>query len=42
MAESEPEYIRERSLEGQASTRERGRPKVFDDDMITYARSLRA
>ncbi|MGR6924218.1 recombinase family protein [[Actinomadura] parvosata] len=45
MAESEREYIREKSLEGQASARERGRhggrPKVFDDDMIAYARSLR-
>ncbi|MEV4020754.1 hypothetical protein AB0J35_60785 [Nonomuraea angiospora] len=46
MAESEREYIREKSLEGQASARERGRrggrPSVFDDDMIAYARSLRA
>ncbi|MGA5134397.1 recombinase family protein [Streptomyces olivoreticuli] len=46
MAESEREYIREKSLEGQASARERGRhggrPKVFDDDMIAYARTLRA
>ncbi|MFD8563602.1 recombinase family protein [Streptosporangium canum] len=46
IAESEREYIREKSLEGQASARERGRhggrPKVFDDDMIAYARSLRA
>ncbi|MET8537978.1 recombinase family protein [Streptomyces sp. NPDC005065] len=46
MAESEREYIREKSLEGQASARERGRhggrPKVVDDDMATYARSLRA
>ncbi|MER5326404.1 recombinase family protein [Streptosporangium roseum] len=45
MAESEREYIREKSLEGQASARERGRhggrPKVFDDDMGAYARSLR-
>ncbi|HUR07601.1 MAG TPA: recombinase family protein [Nonomuraea sp.] len=45
MAESEREYIRERSLEGQASARERGRhggrPKVLDDDMIAYARTLR-
>ncbi|WP_433382079.1 recombinase family protein [Streptosporangium sp. CA-115845] len=45
MAESEREYLREKSLEGQASARERGRhggrPKVFDDDMIAYARSLR-
>jgi DNA invertase Pin-like site-specific DNA recombinase len=45
MAESEREYIREKSLEGQASARERGRhggrPKVFDDDMVDYARSLR-
>jgi DNA invertase Pin-like site-specific DNA recombinase len=45
MAESEREYVREKSLEGQASARERGRhggrPKVFDDDMIAYARSLR-
>jgi DNA invertase Pin-like site-specific DNA recombinase len=46
MAESEREYIREKSLEGQASARERGRhggrPKVVDDDMGQYARSLRA
>ncbi|WP_244318720.1 recombinase family protein [Streptomyces brevispora] len=46
MAESEREYIREKSLEGQASARERGRhggrPKVIDDDMAAYARSLRA
>ncbi|WP_424534314.1 recombinase family protein [Sphaerisporangium viridialbum] len=46
MAESEREYIREKSLEGQASARERGRhggrPKVVDDDMVDYARSLRA
>lgn len=45
MAESEREYVREKSLEGQASARERGRhggrPKVFDDDMLAYARSLR-
>jgi hypothetical protein len=45
MADSEREYIREKSLEGQASARERGRhggrPKVFDDDMVAYARSLR-
>ncbi|MEQ4723728.1 hypothetical protein [Nonomuraea sp. B19D2] len=38
--------MREKSLEGQASARERGchggRPKVLDDDMIAYARSLRA
>ncbi|CAL9337931.1 hypothetical protein SUDANB58_00205 [Streptomyces sp. enrichment culture] len=46
MAESEREYIREKSLEGRASARERGRhggrPKVVDDDMAAYARSLRA
>ncbi|MBB5782013.1 hypothetical protein [Nonomuraea jabiensis] len=46
MAESEREYIREKSLEGPASARERGRrggrPKVFDDDMIATRRSLRA
>ncbi|MGP3750135.1 zinc finger domain-containing protein [Streptomyces sp. IBSNAI001] len=46
MAESEREYIREKSLEGQASAREGGRhggrPKVVDDDMADYARSLRA
>ncbi|MFD7499300.1 recombinase family protein [Streptomyces sp. NPDC059832] len=46
MAESEREYIREKSLEGQASVRERGRhggrPKAVDDDMADYARSLRA
>ena len=43
MAESEREYIREKSLEGQASARERGRhggrPKVVDDDIAAYARS---
>ncbi|MGW0594621.1 hypothetical protein [Streptosporangium sp. NPDC002607] len=36
--------MREKSLEGEASARERGRhggrPKVFDDDMLAYARSL--
>lgn len=46
MTESEREYIREKTLEGQASARERGRhggrPKVFDDDMLTYALALRA
>ncbi|MGH3804777.1 MAG: recombinase family protein, partial [Pseudonocardiaceae bacterium] len=46
MAESEREYIREKSLEGQVSARERGRhggrPKVLDDDMAAYARALRA
>ncbi len=46
MAESEREYIREKSLEGQASARERGRhggrPTVVDDDMAAYARTLRA
>lgn len=45
MAESEREYIREKSLEGPASARDRGRhggrPKVFDDDMAHYARTLR-
>ncbi|MFB4273205.1 recombinase family protein [Nonomuraea sp. GTA35] len=45
MAESERVYIREKSLEGQASARERGRhggrPKVFNDDMVAFARSLR-
>ncbi|GGQ32108.1 hypothetical protein GCM10010140_72760 [Streptosporangium pseudovulgare] len=45
MAESGREYIREKPLEGQASARERGRhgggPKVLDDDMIAYARTLR-
>jgi DNA invertase Pin-like site-specific DNA recombinase len=45
MAESERDYIREKSLEGQASARERGRhggrPKVVDDDMAAYARALR-
>ncbi|MEV6864540.1 hypothetical protein AB0M44_26475 [Streptosporangium subroseum] len=45
IAESEREYVREKSLEGQAAARERGRhggrPRVFDDDMIAYARSLR-
>ncbi len=38
--------MREKSLEGQAAARERGRhggrPEVFDDDMIAYARDLRA
>ncbi|MEU3602865.1 recombinase family protein [Streptomyces sp. NPDC006798] len=37
MAESEREYIREKSLEGQASARERGRhggrPEAVGDDM---------
>ncbi|MEU3279160.1 helix-turn-helix domain-containing protein [Streptomyces antibioticus] len=46
MAESEREYIREKSLEGQVSARERGRhggrPKVIDDHQIDYARTLRA
>jgi DNA invertase Pin-like site-specific DNA recombinase len=46
MAESEREYIREKSLEGQASARERGRhggrPKVIDEGMLDYARSLQA
>lgn len=46
MAESEREYIREKTLEGQASARERGRhggrPKVFDEDMLTFALALRA
>ncbi|MEU2790331.1 hypothetical protein [Streptomyces sp. NPDC007100] len=45
MAESEREYIGEKSLEGQASARVRGRhggrPEVVDD-MADYARSLRA
>ncbi|MFD6823354.1 hypothetical protein ACFWC5_23685 [Streptomyces sp. NPDC060085] len=43
MAESEREYIRGKSLEGQASARDRrgGRPEVFDDDMSNYARTLR-
>nr|WP_217709079.1 recombinase family protein [Nonomuraea rhodomycinica] len=42
MAESEREYIREKSLEGQASARERGRhggrPKMFDDDMAAFGK----
>ncbi|MEU6411555.1 hypothetical protein [Microbispora sp. NPDC046933] len=46
MAESEREYIREKSLEGQVSAREcgrhGGRPKVFDDDMAAYARGVSA
>ncbi|MFI0262672.1 hypothetical protein ACH4OW_26955 [Streptomyces sp. NPDC017056] len=46
MAESEREYIGEKSLEGQASAgvrgRHGGRPEVVDDDMADYARSLRA
>ncbi|MEU9144067.1 recombinase family protein [Streptomyces sp. NPDC048349] len=46
IAESEREYIREKSLEGQACARERGRhgghPKVVDHDIAAYARSLRA
>lgn len=45
MSESEREYIREKSLEGQVSARERGRhggrPKAFDDHQIGYARTLR-
>lgn len=44
MSESEREYTREKSLEGQASARERGRhggrPKVVDDDQAAYARTL--
>ncbi|MEU1028302.1 recombinase family protein [Streptomyces mirabilis] len=46
MAGSEREYIREKPLQGQASTRERGRhggrPKVVDGDIADYTRSLRA
>ncbi|MEU8508945.1 hypothetical protein AB0C40_30400 [Streptomyces brevispora] len=46
MVESERECIREESLEGQASARERGRhggrPKVVDDDTADHARALRA
>ncbi|MEU6887956.1 hypothetical protein ABZ918_22595 [Streptomyces viridosporus] len=46
MTEFEREYIREKSLEGQASARERGRhgghPKAVDDDMAAYAQPLRA
>lgn len=45
MAEAEREYIRERTLEGQATARARGRhggrPAVVDEDMAAYARSLR-
>lgn len=44
--ESEREYRWEKSLEGQASARERsrhgGRPKVFDDNMAARAHTLRA
>lgn len=44
-AESERAYIREKPLEGQAPAREHrrhgGRPRVFDDDMTAYARTLR-
>ncbi|MFE2570911.1 recombinase family protein [Streptomyces mirabilis] len=39
-------YIREKTLEGQqtaaASGNHGGRPKVFDDDMLTFARALQA
>lgn len=46
MAECERDYVPEKSLEGQASARERGRyggsSKVVDDAMAAYARDLRA
>lgn len=46
MAESEREYIREKTLEGQeasrANGRHGGRPNVADDHMADYAKDLRA
>jgi len=45
MAEAERAYIREKTLEGQATARAKGkfggRPRVMDDDMVAYARMLR-
>lgn len=44
MAETEREYIREKTIEGQAAARKAGkvgdRPATIDDDMAEYARSL--
>jgi DNA invertase Pin-like site-specific DNA recombinase len=44
-AQIERDYIREKTIEGQVSAaakgRHAGRPKVFDQDMITLARALR-
>ncbi|WP_051393625.1 recombinase family protein [Glycomyces arizonensis] len=44
MAESEREYIREKTIEGQATARRAGkvggRPSTIDADMAEYARSL--
>lgn len=46
MAESDREYTRERTLEGQEASRKAGRyggrPAVIDTDMADYARTLRA
>jgi DNA invertase Pin-like site-specific DNA recombinase len=45
-AQLDRDYIRETTLEGQQAARARGnhggRPKVIDDDMLTFARALRA
>jgi DNA invertase Pin-like site-specific DNA recombinase len=45
-AQLDRNYIREKTLEGQqtaaASGHHGGRPKVFDDDMLTFARALQA
>ncbi len=45
-AQLDRNYIREKTLEGQqtaaASGNHGGRPKVFDDDMLTFARALQA
>ena len=44
-AQLERDYIREKTIEGQVSAagrgRHAGRPKVFDEDMVTMARALR-
>lgn len=46
MAESERDYIRDKTLEGQASARERGRhggrPEALDADLVAMARDLYA
>ncbi|MFI9824562.1 recombinase family protein [Streptomyces sp. NPDC052013] len=45
-AQIERDYIREKTLEGQQAAAARGnhggRPKVFDDDMLTFALALQA
>ncbi|MFI7231845.1 hypothetical protein ACIBO5_52385 [Nonomuraea angiospora] len=44
-AQTERDYIREKTLEGQVTAAARGnhggRPKVIDDDMLTFARPLK-